>query len=292
MSIDPFLRVLMSMGQGHFLGGVKLGAPLPVRALSEIVESRAAGFKSGDLVIVEQGSQLFAVVAGETAMRAQTGRAPPSTALGILGYPGLAAYFGVTELGAAVPGHHILVSAAAGAAGSAAGQIAALKGARVIGLAGSAEKCAWACRDAGFAACLNYRSDDIQARLRELVPTGLDIYFDNVGGETLKMVIEGRHLAQHARVVLCGLASEYNLQRSPPGVHLGALMESRARVLPIIAYDYQARWDEFLDVVIPWVEDGRIRYREDRSQGLETFAAQFCRLMRGENLGKTLVEIQ
>jgi hypothetical protein len=289
LSLDPYVRSLMS-GR-HFLGTPQPGSVVPARAVAEVIESRHDVYSVGDCLVLEMGLQRYLATNAVEAHKLRPGQTPASTALGVLGMPGMTAYFGLLEVGRLKPRETVLVSAASGAVGSMVGQIAQLKGARAIGIAGSKEKCDWVVRHARFAACINYKTENLSERLRGLAPNGVDIYFDNLGGAVLESVIAGRHLAMNARVVLCGLVTQYNLREPPPGPNLGPLMASRAQILPMIVYDYQHRREEFLKEAIPWFESGLIVHKEDIVEGLANAAGHFCRLMRGENFGKALVRV-
>ncbi len=289
LSLDPYVRALMS-GR-HFLGMPQPGQVMPAAAVAEVIESRHASFKAGDLLVLPAGLQEFVVSDGATAWRVHPEHRPHSTALGILGVPGMTAYFGLRETARLRPGDTVLVSAASGPVGCMVGQLAMRWGGRAIGIAGSAEKCRWVREQAKFDACIDYRSENVGERLRELAPQGVDVFFDNTGGSLQQLVIGERHLAMHGRVILCGMIEQYNLKDAPPGPNLGALMASRGRIEPIIVYDYENRREEFMREVLPWHSAGFFAYKEDIVDGLENAAAHFCHLMRGQNFGKTLVRM-
>ena len=289
LSLDPYVRALLS-GR-HFLRQPQPGDVLPAKSVARVVDSRHAVFSTGDHIVLETGLQRFAVSNGDDAWPLHAGHVPASTALGILGMPGMTAYFGMIDVAQLKAGDTVLVSAASGPVGSMVGQIARLKGARAIGIAGGPKKCDCTVRHARFDACIDYKIEAVDERLRELAPRGVDIYFDNTGGDILNTVVMGRHLAMHGRVVLCGLITQYNLKDAPRGPNLGPLMACRGKILPMVVYDYEDRREEFLRTAIPWFESGQLAYCEDIVTGLEHAAAQFCKLMRGENFGKTLVRM-
>lgn len=288
LSLDPYVRALMS-GR-HFLGTPQAGDLMPSRAVAAIIASEHADWSVGETVVLEAGLQTHCVSDGTDVRRARTGTAPLSTALGVLGMPGLTAYAGLTQISELKPGETILVSAASGPVGSMVGQIARIMGAKPIGIAGSAEKCRWAQEQAGFEDCINYKTEPLTERLKVLRPDGIDVYFDNAGGEVLNAVIR-HHLGRNARIILCGLIAQYNLADPPPGPNLGPLMGARARILPLIVYDFEHLRREFEDRAIEWYAQGRIKYLEDMVEGIENAPAQFAKLMRGDNFGKTLVKV-
>ena len=289
LSLDPYVRALLS-GR-HFLKMPGPGDVMPGKAVAEVLESRNEAFSPGELIVVETGLQRYAVTDGAGAWKLHPMHQPPSLALGILGVPGMTAWFGLHDVAQLKAGETVLVSSAAGPVGSMVGQIARLRGGRAIGIAGSREKCDWVVRAARFDACIDYRSEDVGARLRELAPDGVDVFFDNTGGELQNLVIGKRHLAMHARVVLCGLVTQYNLDTPPPGPNLGTLMATRSKILPLIVYDYEHRREEFFREALAWHGEGRLAWKEDVAEGLEAAPEAFCRLMRGGNFGKSLVRV-
>jgi NADPH-dependent curcumin reductase len=192
-------------------------------------------------------------------------------------------------LGEPKPGETFVVSAATGPVGSTAGQVARFMGARVVGIAGSDKKCKYAVRDLGFDACVNYKQGDLAAALKAACPNGINVYFDNVGGDTLAAVL--RNLAMHARIVLCGMIEAYSMDQPPPGPSLGPIVGARATMKGLVVYDHMHRMPELTRVVGGWIRSGQFHYREDISDGLASAPAAFCRLMRGENFGKALVRV-
>jgi len=286
LALDPFVLGAAADGAG---GLVKAGDLVPARGVGEVIESRHDVFGVGSVVVLDAGLQQFAVTAGQYARFVHPGQTPASTALGILGAPGMAAYFGLLDLAALKPGETVLVSAASNAAGSMAGQIAMLKGARAIGLAGTREKCEWVTRHARLAACINYRSEPLSARLRQLAPRGVDVYFDNRGGELLETLIAGRHLASGARII------QNSLSASDPGPALERAGYQGARdgirVLRARVRDYEHRRGEFLREAISWYGAGRIARKEHVVEGLASAPEHLLLAMRGENFGRPLVKL-
>jgi NADPH-dependent curcumin reductase len=260
------------------------GEVLPARGVCEVIEARHDVFGVGDYVVLDCGLQKFCVSDGAHVHKLHPGQSPASTALGILGRPGMSAYFGLLDRATLRDGETVLVTAAANAAGSMAGQIALLKGARAIGIAGSREKCDWVVRHARFEACINYRTDNLDARLKDLAPGGVSVYFDNTGGELLEKIVGGNHLASNGRVVL----NDLNL----PCPNVASLIDGHAGILPLKLRDYESRHEQFLKDAIAWHGEGLLAYREDVADGLEHAAAHFCKLMRGENFGTPLIRMQ
>jgi len=289
LSLDPYLRNVM---KGHALYGVALhpGDPMHGETVAQVVESRHPGFRSGDFVVVKNGWQEFALSDGQGVRKVDPSQVPVSTALGVLGMPGLTGYAGLVYLGEPRPGQTVLVSAATGPVGSTAGQVARLMGARAIGIAGSEEKCRYAVDELGYEACINYREGDLRAALKQACPDGVDVYFDNVGGDVLVAAIG--NLALNARIVLCGMPAAYSLDMPPAhGPWLGPVVGARATIKGLVVYDHLHRMGEMQKVIGRWIREGRFKYREDVTEGLEHAPEAFCRLMRGENFGKSLVRV-
>jgi hypothetical protein len=271
------------------------GAPLQVgdvmygETVAQVIESRHPLFSAGQFVLGRGGWQQYAVLDGADCRPLEPTDLPMSTALGVLGTPGLTGYVGMVYLAAPRPGETVVVSAATGPVGSTVGQTARLMGARAVGIAGSAEKCEFATRVLGFADCVNYKDGDLKAALKRACPGGIDVYFDNVGGDTLAAALA--NLALHARVVLCGMMGIYNQDAPPPGPHLGPVILARATLQGLVVFDHLQRLPELRRVVGGWIRNGAFHYREDIAESLAQAPAAFCRLMRGENFGKSLVRI-
>jgi len=289
LSLDPYVRGVIS---GRHISADKVGVGDVVvgSTVSEVVASRHPDYLPGMLVVDRNGWQEYGVSDGEGVRVLPADGAPPSLALGILGMPGLTAWSGLKFLARPHAGETVVVSAAAGPVGSMVGQIARLHGARAVGIAGSREKCDLVIGAFGFDACIDYRNEDLRERLAATCPDGIDVYFDNVAGDTLAAAL-GR-LAFGARIVLCGMIDQYNRSgEPPPGPNLGPVIAARAHIHGLVVYDYYERQDDFLAEATPWYRDGLIRAREDVAEGLENAPAAFCRLMRGENVGKALVRV-
>ncbi|PCI46231.1 MAG: NADP-dependent oxidoreductase [Alphaproteobacteria bacterium] len=285
LSLDPYMRGQIS-GR-HISGAIPPGEVMRGETISEVVTSNNENFKAGDLVAHQGGWQSWSVAQAADLTPVDRRIKPLSLALGVLGMPGLTAYAGMTYLADLKEGDKLVVSAASGAVGSMVGQIARIMGCEVYGIAGSDEKCRWLVEKAGFAGCVNYKTQDLIAGLKECCPEGIDVYFDNVGGDTLEAAMW--QLALGARVVLCGLMAQYNTDVMPPGPNPATIIKARATVRGLVVYDFFDKKQEFLDRIIPWVDGGRIAYREDVTEGLENAPAAFVRLMKGKNFGKTII---
>jgi NADPH-dependent curcumin reductase CurA len=290
ISFDPAMRGWME-DRESYMPPIQIGEVMRAGAVGEVIESRNPGFAVGDMVQGLFGWQEY-VNAGRGMVQGQKipPGTPPTWPLGVLGITGLTAYFGLLDLGQPKPGETVLVSGAAGATGSVAGQIAKLKGCRAIGIAGGGVKCAWLTDEAGFDAAIDYKSEDVGARIGALCPAGVDVFFDNVGGAILEAALD--HIAQKARVVLCGGISGYNEKEPPPGPrNLMNLVLQRARMEGFIVIDYMARFPEATAELAQWVGEGKIVHREDVQEGIENAPQTFLRLFRGQNTGKQLLEV-
>jgi len=291
LSFDPAMRGWME-DRRSYVPPVNLGEPMRAGAVGQVVESRHPGFAPGELVQGTFGWQDYATTNGRGLLAVT--KLPPGVPLtwplGVLGITGLTAYFGLLDVGKPQPGETVVVSGAAGATGSIAAQIAKLKGCRVIGIAGGAEKCAWLRDEAGLDGVVDYKQGPVDAGLRALCPKGIDVYFDNVGGPILDACLA--QLAPKARVVLCGGISSYNEKEPPPGPrNYLQLIIQRARMEGFIVLDYAARFGEAVRELAGWVTAGKIRHQEDVQYGLENAPRTFLRLFSGENRGKQLLKV-
>jgi NADPH-dependent curcumin reductase len=268
---------------------VDLGQVMVGGTVSEVVASRYAGLAEGDLVLGYDGWQEYAVSPGRSLRKLDPRAAPISTALGVLGMPGMTAYVGLLDIGRPRPGETVVVSAAAGAVGSAVGQIARIKGCRAVGIAGGRVKCDHVVKDLGFDAAVDYRTGDLFTALQQACPDGIDVYFDNVGGDILNAVL--RQINRGARIPLCGIISQYNATELPPGPNLAPLLVNRALIQGFIVSDHAERLPDFLRDGGAWVREGRLKYREDIVDGLERAPEAFIGLLRGKNLGKLIVQV-
>jgi NADPH-dependent curcumin reductase CurA len=265
------------------------GDVVPARGVGQVVESRHDVFSVGSKVVLDCGLQQLCVSDGHHARLLHPGQTPASTALGVLGAPGMAAYFGLLDLARLRPGETVLVSAAANAAGSMAGQIAMLKGARAIGITGSREKCDWVTRHARLTACINYSSENLGARLKQLAPHGVDIYFDNVGGELLEGIVAGGHLAPGGRIVQnCVTPADPQALLTQGGYPAG---QSAPQVLRVDLKDFEHRRGEFLRAAIAWYGSGRIAHKDHVVEGIANAPAHLLLAMQGGNFGRPLVHV-
>jgi NADPH-dependent curcumin reductase len=288
LSCDPTQRGWLA--RDTYLPAVAIGEVVRSVAAGEVVESKHPNFEPGQLVQGLFGWQDYVAVRSTASSPTPlVPNVPIEAALGVLGLNGLTAYFGLLDIGRPESGETVVVSGAAGATGSAAGQIAKIKGCRVIGIAGGADKCRYLL-ELGFDAAIDYKQDDVRARLRETCPKGIDIYFDNVGGELLETVLT--LLARRGRVVLCGAIAQYNDELPAPGPsNLSQLIVQRGRMEGFIALDYMGRVAEAFPDLFAWVTEGKLKYRVDVINGLENAPAALARLFNGENQGKQLVKI-
>ncbi len=273
-------------------GSTRIGETMPAFAISEIVESRHPVFKAGDVVHGGAGWEDFSVADGTgfaPTYRVPEG-VPPDWAIGVFGLTGLAAYFGVTEIAKPKPGEIFVISGAAGGVGSLAVQLAKIRGARVIGIAGSAAKCNWLVREAGVEGAINYHTEDVASRLTELCPDGLDVFFDNDGGPTLDLAIQ--RLRQGGRIVLCGATSLYPATALPPGPsHYLQLVMVNGRMEGLLARDYIPRLPDAVAAMLPLLRSGRLKPADDVLVGLRNAPRGLIRLYAGENIGRQLLRM-
>ena len=283
VSVDPYMRGRMT-GVDTYVRGFAVGSPVDGGAVGRVVTSRDPTLAEGDWVLSQLGWRDQGIVSAARVRRLDPAVAPPSTALGVLGMPGFTAWIGLEVIGQVQAGETIYVSGAAGAVGSAAAQIARLKGLRVIGSAGSDDKVEWL-RSLEIEA-FNYH--DVPAK--EALADGIDAYFDNVGGDQLVAALAA--LRPHGRVIACGAISRYNDERAEPGPrNLFLMVTKRLRLQGFIVFDHNDRLGEFAAEVGPWVRDGKVTYRETIVEGIENIPTAFAGLFRGDNIGKMLVRV-
>jgi NADPH-dependent curcumin reductase CurA len=290
LSLDPYMRGRIS-GVKSYAKGVDPGELMVGGTVGEVLESRHPAFKAGDIVQGYDGWQTHNVSKAVGVRKLDPGQAPISTALGVLGMPGMTAYVGLLDIGQPKPGETIVVSAASGAVGAVVGQIAKLKGCRTVGIAGGPDKCAYVEKELGFDACIDYKRGgaDVVAALQAACPKGVDVYFENVGGDVLASVL--KVINPFARIPLCGLVSQYNATDMPAGPNWGVLLVNRVLVKGFIVSDHLDRMPAFLNDVGQWVREGKIKYREDIVEGLENAPTAFIGLLQGKNFGKLIVKV-
>ena len=289
MSVDPYMRGRMRDADSY-ADPWAVGDPMRARCVGEVVESNHADFAAGDTVTGNLYWAEYAAVDGTELDHADTGDAPVSTALHVLGMPGRTAYVGTVDVGEVEPGDTVVVSGAAGAVGSVAGQVASIAGARVVGIAGSDRKVEWITDELGFDAGINYNTDDLSESVAEACPRGVDLYFENVGGEVSDAVLD--HLAEFSRVAVCGKISLYNAQ--PGDEELTGprrfYQRTKTRVEGFIVSDHAHRFEHIMDRLRRWTGD-QVQYEETVTEGIESAPDAFLGLFEGENIGKQLVRV-
>jgi NADPH-dependent curcumin reductase CurA len=281
LSLDPYMRGRISAAKSY-VKGVEIGEVMVGQTVGEVLESRNPSLKKGDHVLTQLGWQLFG--ATREAVKVDGARAPLSYYLGLLGMPGLTAYFGLKELGQPKPGETVVVSAASGAVGSVVGQLAKLWGCRAVGIAGGREKCDYVKRELGFDECIDYKSANLRDALKEV-----DVYFDNVGGEMLDTLLTRMKL--FGRIVVCGMIADYNATEPYRIKNLRAVLVNRLRIQGMIVFDWKERYGEALKALGGYYAQGRLRYRESVVQGLGNAPQGLVALLKGGNFGKQLVKL-
>jgi NADPH-dependent curcumin reductase CurA len=287
LSMDPYQRNWMA-GIIAYVYPAGPGAVVVGRAVSEVVESNDPAFRPGDFVYGETGWQTQPVVKASLIQKIDTSLGPISTFVGVLGSPGLTAYVGMVDVGQPGPGDTVVVSAAAGAVGSVAGQIARIKGARVIGVAGSDDKCRYVVEELGYHACLSHRSRDLAADFKKACPDGINVYFDNTGGAITDVVFT--MLKPYSRIALCGLVAEYNTPDAR-GPNLKHILYSQSTIRAFSVRDNLHRMEQYRKEASAWMKAGQLKYREDIVQGLENTPDAFRGMLEGRNFGKLLVQV-
>jgi hypothetical protein len=287
-SLDPYMRGRMSAAESY-AKPVEIGEVMGAHTVSQVVESRNPAFAKGDFVAGYDGWQTYGLSNGKELRTLDPRAAPITTAIGVLGMPGMTAFVGLMDIGQPKAGETVVVSAASGAVGAVVGQLAKIKGCRAVGVAGSAEKCRYVVDELGFDACINYKTDDLVPALQKACPGGVDIYFENVGGAVFAAVL--RLINKGARIPLCGMISEYNATGKPAGPNLRPLLVNRALIKGFIVSDHNDRAPAFFQDVAPLVASGRVKFREDIVEGLDRAPAAFIGLLAGRNFGKLMVRV-
>jgi NADPH-dependent curcumin reductase CurA len=288
LSLDPYMRGRMRDAKSY-AKPVELGQPMVGGTVAEVVESRHSAFSVGDIVYSYGWWQDYALSNGTGLRKLDPNAAPISTALGVLGMPGMTAYCGLLEIGRPKMGETVVVSAASGAVGSVVGQIAKIKGCRAVGVAGGPAKCRFVIEELGFDACVDHYAPDLAKHLEEACPSGIDIYFENVGGAVQQAAWP--LLNDFARVPVCGLIAQYNASAPSPGPNMLPTVVKRLLIQGFIVTDFAEKEGDFLREVSAWVRSGRMKYREDVVVGLENAPSAFLGLFQGKNFGKLLIKV-
>lgn len=288
LSLDPYQRGRLSDARSY-AAPVPIGGVVECRAVGRVLASRDRRFAPGDIALGGFGWQTHSVMPGTQLLKLDPAEAPVSTALGVLGMPGLTAHVGMSDIGQPKKGETVVVSAASGAVGAVAGQIAKLAGCRVVGVAGGAEKGRFVTGTLGFDACIDHRAGELGAALDRACLDGIDVYWENVGGALQAAVFP--RLNDFGRMVMCGMIAQYNDPNPPPGPNLGPVVRKRLRIQGFIVSDQWQRLAEWRARAAPMLRDGRLRYREDVVEGLDATPGAFIGLLQGKNFGKLLVRL-
>jgi NADPH-dependent curcumin reductase len=288
LSLDPYMRGRIS-GQQSYAQPTAIGDVIEGRVVGQVARSRHPGFREGDYAAGGFGWQTHSAVDGGVLQKLDPVAAPISTALGVLGMPGLTAYVGLQTIGQPKAGETVVISAASGAVGAVAGQLAKREGCRVVGIAGGADKCGYVTGELGFDTCVDHRSRDLGAALDAACPKGIDVYFENVGGAVQAAVFP--RLNDHGRMIMCGMISEYNDATPRPGPNLMASVRKRLKIQGFIVSDHAALRPQFLALAAPLVKSGQLKYREDIVAGIDNAPAAFIGLLQGKNFGKLLIRL-
>jgi len=289
LSLDPYMRTRMN-GTATYAAAMGLGDVMIGGAVARVKQSNHPDWKEGEIVVAYSGWQAFAISDGSSLRRVDPASAPVSTAVGVLGMPGFTAYAGLLEIGRPQRGETVVVAAASGAVGSVVGQIARIKGARAVGIAGGPEKCAFVKDELGFDAVVDHRAPDFREQLAKACPDGIDVYFENVGGQVLEAVKP--LLNNFARIPVCGLVSHYNDAGEAASINLTDTLFKSLTVRGFLQNEFAERLEPtFLKEAADWIRDGALRYREDIVDGLDNAPQAFIGLLEGKNFGKLVVRV-
>jgi NADPH-dependent curcumin reductase len=288
LSLDPYMRGRMNDAKSY-AAKQELDEVMGGRTVGEVIESRNPKFKAGDIVAGMYGWQQYGCSDGDGVRKIDVVRVPMSAYLGVIGMPGVTAWIGLLDICQPKAGETVVVSAAAGAVGSAVGQIAKLKGCRAVGIAGGKEKCDYVVKELGFDACVDYKAGRLNEDLKAAVPNGVDCYFENVGGEILDAVL--RRTNPFSRIAVCGMISQYNATEAYGVKTFQAILTNRIKVQGFIVGDRMNLWPQALQDLSGWVASGELKYRETVAQGLENAPKAFIGLLKGQNFGKQLVKL-
>jgi NADPH-dependent curcumin reductase CurA len=288
LSLDPAMRGWMNEGKSY-IAPVKIGEVMRAGGVGKVLESKA-NFSAGDYVYGTLGIQSYATVKAKDLTKIDPTLAPLPVYLNVLGMPGMTAYFGLLDIGEPKPGETVVVSGAAGAVGATVGQIAKIKGCRVIGIAGGAAKCAYLVENLGFDTALDYKAGNLKKGLKDACPNGIDIYFDNVGGDILDTCLA--LIAPRARIIICGAISQYNNTTPIKGpANYLSLLVNRAKMQGMVVFDYADRYGLAAREMAGWMAEGKLKSKEDIVEGLETFPETLLKLFSGENFGKLVLKV-
>ena len=293
LSLDPYMRGRMNAARSY-AASVDVGDVMEGGTVRQSLASDHSDWKEGEFVLSHNGWQTYGLSDGQGLRRLDPQHAPISTAVGVLGMPGFTAYAGLSEIGQPKAGETVVVAAASGAVGQVVGQIAKIRGCRVVGIAGADDKCSYVVNELGFDACVNYKDDDFAAQLGAACPDGIDVYFENVGGKVLSAVID--LLNDFSRMPVCGLIAHYNDSGLPVGQDelprlMRAVLTHRVLIRGFIQFDFRTRFPDFQRDMSNWVRNGEVKYREDIVEGLENAVTAFQGLLTGRNRGKLLVQV-
>ena len=289
ISLDPAMRGWMSDVKSY-IPPVQINEVMRAGGIGKVAASQHPDYKAGDYVTCLSGVQEYAICKPKELVKVDTRIAKPPVYLSVLGLPGMTAYFGLLDVGQSKEGDTVVVSGAAGAVGMVVGQIAKIKGCRAVGIAGGAEKCRYLIAELGFDAAIDYKNEDVKKALRTHCPKGIDVYFDNVGGDILDAALT--QIARKARIVICGAISQYNNTAAVQGpANYLSLLVNRARMEGMVVFDYAGRYAEAAREMAGWMAAGKLKSREDIVLGLETFPETLLMLFKGENLGKLVIEV-
>ncbi len=286
LSLDPYMRGRMSDAKSY-VKGVELGEVMVGQTVGEVVESKNEKIKQGDHVLTQLGWQLYGTT--KEATRVDGSRVPLSCYLGVVGMPGMTAYFGLRDIGQPKPGETVVVSAASGAVGSVVGQLAKIWSCRAVGIAGGKQKCDYVTRELGFDACIDYKAGELYRGLKEACPKGVDVDFENVGGEILDTTL--RLTNTYSRIVICGLIAEYNATEPYGYKNLRAVLINRIKLQGMIVFDWKDRYGEALKALAGYFAQGKLKYRESVVEGIENAPKGLIALLKGQNFGKQLVRL-
>jgi hypothetical protein len=290
LSLDPYMRGRMSQAKSY-ARGVEIGEVITGETVGEVLESNHPGFKHGDKVLTGQrmGWQLYGCMKGEVLTMVDAARAPLSCYLGCLGMPGLTAYFGMKEIGAPKAGETVVVSAASGAVGSVVGQLAKAWGCRAVGIAGGQAKCDYVVKELGFDACVDYKAGNLFRDLKAACPKGVDVSFENVGGEVFDTVL--RLMNVFSRIIVCGMISDYNATKPYELKNIRSVLVNRIRMQGMIVFDWHQRYPEARNELAGMLQQRKLKYRESVAEGLESAPQAFIGLLKGRNFGKQLIKL-